>query len=179
MNARSMTSKLKRFGESWQLPSSSSPIYGVLGQDSSKIDLPLGTPIETGAILRRAVDGSMYLCQSTCTRGGMYLSVEVSRCSHLATVYRHLPASKDTFGRETAIGLQPVLENIPLHLVNRTPAPDAAHDRHKIKWSCTFETSTVYDIRPLDGLSTATSEFRVLGAVELTPGVLTISAITV
>lgn len=178
MNARSMTSKLKRFGECWTLPGSST-IYGVLSQDAGKLQLPLDTPLQPGTLLQRVVDGSAWLCQSTCNHGGLYLSAEVKKCSHLATVFRQPPATKDTFGRDTAVELQPVLENIPLHLVSRSAAPDPGQDRHKIKWSATFETSTVYEIHPADDLHCATARFRVLGVTELTTGILTISAISI
>lgn len=178
MNSKAFTSKLKRWGESWQLQGSPSPIYGVLSQDAGKLQLPLDTPLQPGTIFQRAVDGASYLCQSTCNRGGLYLSVEVQKCSHRASVYRPLPAGKDAFGR-TETTLQPVLEGVPLCLVNRTMTPDMGKDRSKLTWQATFETSAVYDIHLADELHTATAEFRVLGVTELTTGILTLSTISI
>ena len=180
MNARSMTSKLKRFGEGWTVMSSpSAPVYGVIARETDRLDLPTDSAVQAGSVIQRNVDGSAWLCRDICNHGGLYLSAEVQKCSHFSTVYRQAPASKDTFGRDTAVELVPILENIPLHLVSRTMSPDMGKDRSKLTWQATFETSAVYDIHPADELHTVTSEFRVLGAVELTPGVLTISAISI
>lgn len=176
MNSKAFTSKLKRWGECWTLPGSSAPIYGVLGRDSSKLDLPLDTTINTGDIIQRNIDGSVWLCKDTCNHGGLHLEAKIERCTHLAPIFRHLPVSKDTFGR-TETTLQPVLEGVPLCLVSRTMTPDMGKDRSKLTWQATFETSTVFDIHPADELHSATSEFRILSAVELTPGVLTLAVL--
>jgi hypothetical protein len=178
LNPRMRTAWLKRHGEFFIFMTGSPvPFKGHLHHDTGILTVSIDQVIPAGTIISRQSDGNKYLTYAQLNVNGLHHESPTKLCSHVATVSRSDATSRDAFGRPAADPV-PISADTPLVLVHREVLPVSDKAQSGIRWHLTFETSTSYDLKKGDTLTTATVSATILSVAELTDGILSINAIS-